>query len=402
MQLEEAWMSNRFSSENVRHAEIIVGIIGEPQTESHSVVVSEIAKGLRNYFPDFISTIVNIDSGAGNESRASFLDSADSVPKIWISMPSGARGRGNQMNLLLKEVERLKAHALVIVDSGSTSITPEWIRELATPILYGYDFVTPVYSRIEPEDSIGSNVCYPIIYGLLGKDVRYPTSGNMAISSELAQHCLLQQWSEPVMNSGVDIFMTMNALLGRFECCQVALGPKFQKTVKEDSNARFDQVVAVFFEQLLTNKDHWLSPVDVSNFRVFGEHVPDPKSSPQRNELASEAFSKFNRCREALASAINPKLFADLCRMYDQRSVTIDSRTWVQVLYEVLYQYDKSDVGEGLIKGLESLYMGRLSTLLKESQAEGILEKVIRRQAQCFFKFRNMLTQKYEYKLAVA
>lgn len=393
---------NKFYSEPLTQADLIVGVFTKNQTDTLPFVLSEIAKGLQNYFPDFISAIVHIDSNPQEETRAAFLNSTG-IPKILISTQEKL-GRGEQVFLLFKEMQRLRAQAAVIVDSSSGGVTPEWLRELATPILYGYDFVSPIYSRVEPEDNIGSNICYPLIYGLLGKDIRYPIGGDVAVSLELAQYYLSQNWTAAVKNHGVDIFMTLHALLGKFESCQAALGAKLKHSAQDHVSLRFQQTVEVLFEELLANKDHWLPPTDVKDFRIFGElKFEDYRNSFHVNGFANEAINQFNYSRDMLATVFNQNLFASLCKMYDQQLLAIDSHLWVQILYEALYQYDKTHLGGRLIKGLEALYFGRLLTLLKElQQEEGVLEKVLKKQAESFYKFRNLLTQKYEYQLAVA
>lgn len=394
---------NRFNPD-LTHADLIVGIKTQNGGDALQNVIEEVAKGLQIYFPDFIAAIVIIDDAERKEKPSALSNNADSVPTVHISSTDKLMGRGKQTYVLLNEMLRLSAHAAVIIDSNSVSITPEWVRELATPILYGYDFVTPVYASIEPEDSIGSNVCYPLIYGLLGKDIRYPCSGDIALSADFAEYCLSQIWNDAVQSRGVDIFLTLNAVLGKFECCQVALGSKLTKCTKENFGQRNSEVVKVLFETLLANKDGWLAPVDVKNFRLFGEiKSQQMKRAFHINGMAAVALNEFQKNRDRLESIIDQKLFARLCEMYDCRTVSIDSHMWMQILYESLYHYDKTDLGCELIKSLEALYIGRLITLLQESsEAEGLLEKLIKKQAECFYKFRNLLTQKYEYTLAVA
>ncbi len=395
---------NRFNPEDLTHADLVVGIQTKNHVDTLPQVVGAIAKGLQNYFPDFISAIINIDGSLQDETRTAFLSTGTAVPKIYFSCPDNMIGRGKQIYLLLKEMLRLNARATVVIDLNSASITPEWVRELATPILYGYDFVTPVYSSLEPDDSVGSNVCYPLIYGLLGKDIRNPSSGDIALSADLAEYCLSQTWSDAAQNHGVDIFMTLQAVLGKFECCQVALGSKLAKSPKENFSMRHSQIVEVLFQTLLANKNSWLAPVDVKDFRLFGEMKTDlMKSAVHLNDMASTAIKEFQQNRHLLESVLDQNLFARLREMYDCRSVIIDSQMWMQILYESLYHYDKTDLGCQLIKSLEALYIGRLITLLQESaETEGVLEKLIKKQAECFYKFRNLLTQKYEYQLAVA
>lgn len=390
----------RFNPTGLINADLIVGIPSERETKTLPNIITQISKGLRDHFPDFISTIVKIESPSQN-GRPN-LQIADGVPVITIFKPVLA-GRGQAIYFLLEEMVRLNARAAVVIDPSHSSITPEWIRDLAAPILYGYDFVAPLYSSSDGDENLGSHICYPLIYGLLGKRIRYPLGGEIAISSELAQYYLSLNWSDAAQKDGVDIFMTLHALLGKFECCQTALGPKYKKYFVTNLT-RFSQVVSVLFEELLAHKERWLLPVDVNDFRMFGESPSENfVSALHVNGRAETALREFRRSRPFLKTALSPALMSALYEMYDRRSVAIDSQMWMQILYEIFYHYEKAEMKDELIKGLESLYSGRLMTLLKESAGvEGVLEKLIKKQAECFYKFRTLLTQKYEYELAAA
>ncbi len=71
--------------------------------------------------------------------------------------------------------------AVVVVDADLKSIRPHWIQALADPILNGYAFVSPSYSRnpIEYDGTITNHICYPPIYGILGRNLRLPIGGDV-------------------------------------------------------------------------------------------------------------------------------------------------------------------------------------------------------------------------------
>ena len=64
------------------------------------------------------------------------------VVKKYISTPPGVKGKGNNFYNLFTEAEKVKARAIVVIDADITSVTPEWIRNLADPIINnGQDYV---------------------------------------------------------------------------------------------------------------------------------------------------------------------------------------------------------------------------------------------------------------------
>ena len=83
----------------------------------------------------------------------------------------------------------LGAKAIVCVDADLISITPEWIKYMAEPILTeGVDYLAPLYSRHKYDGTITNNICYPLIYGIFGRNIRQPIGGDFALSDRLARH----------------------------------------------------------------------------------------------------------------------------------------------------------------------------------------------------------------------
>jgi glycosyltransferase involved in cell wall biosynthesis len=119
---------------HVRSAEVIVGIPSFKEAHTISNVAATASQGLLEYFPNKKCVIINADNDSPDGTREAFLSTETKVPKIYISTPKGAKGKGrNVRNLLLAAVE-LQARAVVIVDADLTSFTPKWILRLGEPL----------------------------------------------------------------------------------------------------------------------------------------------------------------------------------------------------------------------------------------------------------------------------
>lgn len=392
--------------EQVNRADLIVGIPSYNEADNIAFVVKQADEGLRKYLPDFRSVIINVDNNSPDDTKGTFLGTPATAPKMYISTEPQVKGKGNNFYNLFKEMVRLNARAAVVVDADLTSITPEWIRDLAAPILNGYDYATPLYSRNEYDGTITNNICYPVLYGVLGCDIRQPIGGDFAFSCDLAKHYLKQAWSKTTRQYGIDIFMTLYAILGGFECCQVGLGAKIHKPSAPKLGPMFSQVVKTLFETLLHNKDHWLGPVNLKKLPLFGKAQFDkPQNlSVDYKAVKSTALYEFQINRDIIQNALSPQVFEKVNTMFEEGKITIGTDLWTKIVYNVLHAYDTTDLNSHLIEAMKALYFGRVVTFIRQTLEMGHeeSEEMIQNQAKHFYKYRSLLVKQYEYQRAVA
>ena len=163
--------------------DIIVGIPSYNEADNIAFVASQLSLGLKRYFPAHSSAIINVDNNSTDGTKEAFLGSeTGEIPKKYISTGKGVVGKGNNFMNLFKEVESLKAKAIVVVDADLLSITPEWVKKLVTPILEGHDFVTPLYSRNEYDGTITNHITYPLLYSIFKANIRQPIGGDFSFS----------------------------------------------------------------------------------------------------------------------------------------------------------------------------------------------------------------------------
>ena len=391
---------SRLNPHNINHADLVVGIPSYNESDTISFVVKQTIKGLKKYFPDFVSVIINVDNNSPDDTKGAFMNAPNGVPKMYISTPRGVKGKGNNFLNLFQEMVRLDARAAVVVDADLISITPEWIKELATPILNGYDYATPLYSRNEYDGTITNNICYPMIYGLLGKDIRQPIGGDFSFSLNLAKHYLAQTWSDTTRQYGIDIFMTLHAILGGFECCQVGLGAKIHKPSAPKLGPMFIQVVETLFQTFLANKDKWLCPVSIQDYPLFGEkQLERPQGlSVDYKGIKATALTEFKSTQTTLSQALDPINYTKLHKMYSHGKINIGTDFWMKNVYDLLHTYDTTDLRTDRVEAMKSLYFGRVLSFIKQSldKDHGESENMIQKQARYFYKYRNALIHKYE------
>lgn len=347
--------------------ELIVGLPSLREADSIGYVVEQVDRGLAEHFPDHRALIVNADNDSDDDTKGAFLGTETRTPKHYVSTPPGVRGKGNNFFNLFQlgrsQGDSLKA--LVVVDADLKSITPRWIGDLMGPILEGYDYALPLYSRHQFDGTITNHLCYPLIYALLGHNLRQPIGGDFGFSPRLMHHWLDQEWTDTTRQYGIDIFMTGNALTGGFKVCQVGLGAKIHKASAPKLGPMFVQVVGTLFGLLLEQREHWgdigdLEPQSAPRFGLAEMEEPQELKIDIR-ALKDQLRDEYAPRRELLGELLDPYTHTRLETMFEQDYYDVDILMWTQSLYRLIHAYaTRTDIEKReVIDALRPLYFAR-------------------------------------------
>ncbi len=350
--------------------EILVGIPSYNEADTISFVVSQVDKGLKKYFPNLKSVIVNMDNNSEDGTRDVFLDTKTTAPKEYIATSQGIKGKGNNVLNLLKFACRQgkSGKGIIMVDADLRSITPEWIKYLGEPILKGYDLAIPYYSRHQFDGTITNHICYPLFYGLLNQNIRQPIGGDFAFSPRLAKYFLEQEWQETTRQYGVDIFITLCAVFGKFKLCEAGLGVKIHKASAPKLGPMFTQVLTTLFDMILAKEPEWLAvpfetPVPLKRYGLKKLCSPQELKINIR-ELKEKLREEYIPRRQLLRKYLNDYTCSNLEKMFEQDRYHIDILMWTQIVFQILYSYHNGTAEEKkeIIDTLKPLYFARSVT----------------------------------------
>ena len=384
----------------IKKAEIVVGIPSLNEADNINYVTKKVDQGLEQYFSQKTAVIINSDNHSPDNTGRVFLQTKTKTPKIYLSTPAGQRGKGNNLRNVFLKVKNLGARAAITIDADLKNVNPRWIKCLLGPIVKGYDFLTPFYHRHKYDGSITNHLAYPLIYGLLGYNIRQPIGGDMAFSKKMVEYWLSQKWSATAKSYGIDIFMTFNAIKSGFKLGQVDLGSKIHKPSLLKLDNMFLEVTKTLFSFLVDNKDLWLKKIDLGKpplvCRVGGK-IRFQKIPPvDYKEIEETALADFINHYQLVKEYLPPEIQEVLEKMFlKEKSLKIKAALWAKIVYQMfyLYQTHSNSDKEAIIKLLRTLYFGRMASAIKENhhrnRAES--EKLIQKQASHFFKTRNYL-----------
>jgi glycosyltransferase involved in cell wall biosynthesis len=374
--------------------EFIVGIPSYLEADTISLVTKQVDLGLVQHFPNLKSMIINVDNNSEDNTKVAFLSTETKTPKHYISTPKGLKGKGNNFLNLFKFA---KKHAstlkgVVTVDADLRSITPDWIKYLGEPILKGYDYVLPIYSRHQFDGTITNHICYPLIYALLGKDFRQPIGGEVGFSPTLMNYWLEQQWNSSTKHYGIDVFMTIQAIFGNFKISESGLGTKVHKASSPKLGPMFTQVITTLFDLLVSKESSWMSiPVIKAEQKVrFGLKELGPPQELKINirELKDKLRAEYWPREKLLKKYLNEYAIMNLESMFEQDIYNIDTLMWIQVVYQLLFWYrnGSAKVRKDIVEALKPLYFARSVTFNYQTwrYSTKYVEQAIAEQAKAF------------------
>ena len=386
----------------ISEAELVVVIPSYQEADSIAHPTRVASEGLKKYFPDRKAVIINADNASPDGTEDVFLSTETEVPKIYITTPKNTPGKGWNFANAFRKSYALGARAVVCVDADLISITPEWIKYMAEPVLdEGLDYLTPLYSRHKYDGTITNNICYPLIYGIFGQDIRQPIGGDFALSDKLARHLIAVPWHRTTHQYGVDIFMTMQALLGDFKIAQVGLGSKIHKPSAPKLGEMFLQVVSTALLTVAGTFQTWKSVSSITKAPVFGlqELAPAQDLQVDRQQIRENSVKGFGETVEALREYLSPSLVDRLEKTFGESDgPEIDTDFWVDILFDVIAAFPTCADPPRLVESMRGLYFGRVYSFMNQTWdlTSAECEAPIRRQGECVFQRRNELIARLE------
>ncbi len=390
------------NEKRVPEAEIAVVIPSYKEADSIAHPTRVASEGLSTYFRDKKSVIINADNASPDGTEDVFLGTETQVPKIYITTPENLPGKGWNFENAFRKSYSLGVRAIVCVDADLISITPEWMKYMAAPILEeGFDYLAPLYSRHKYDGTITNNICYPLIYGIFGRDLRQPIGGDFALSGRLARHLVSVPWHRTTHQYGVDIFMTMQALLGDYRIGQVGLGSKVHKPSAPKLGPMFVQVVSTALVTVAGSFQKWRSVASIQKAPVFGlkELGPAQDLEVDRQMIRKNAVDGFHATVGALREYLSPKVVGRLEETFaEPGGPRIDTDFWVDILFDVIAAFGACDDPARLVESMRGLYFGRVFSFMNETWelSSAQCEEPIRQQGVRVFERRGELIHRLE------
>ncbi|MGC8602293.1 MAG: glycosyltransferase [Desulfomonilaceae bacterium] len=392
----------------IKSAEIVVGIPSLNEADLISFPTQQADHGLKKYYPEKSSVIVNVDNNSPDNTHRAFIETPTDAPKIYISTEGGVTGKGNNLRNLFDKALELEAKAVLVIDADLKSISPMWIRNLAEPLFEDYDFVAPLYIRHKYDVTVTNSIAYPLTRALYGRRVRQPIGGDVAFSNKVTR-CFVESdiWNEAIAHFGIDAWITTNAIKTHGAIIQSFMGrPKVHKMRDIDSQVGliFEDVVGTIFELMLHFESFWKDvrwsrPTAVFGFGIGDIEVPPPVNVDTQmlwDRFVTGIREKWNVYSEALEKESLNKLeeVMDIPAM----GFEFPTGLWAKIIYDFAVAYKKAVLERReLIRALIPLHYGKTLSFVIETEAMNNqqVEEFIEDQCLQFEKSKPYLVERW-------
>lgn len=399
--------------EDIKSADIVIGIPSYNNARTIKGVITNFAQGLKKYYPEYRSVIINSDGGS-KDNTFDIVNNC-SIPveiKKIATRYRGVPGKGSAFRTIFEIAERLGVKVCVVSDADTRSISPEWAYSLIEPVLgKGYGYVNPYYSRDKHDGTITNGLVYPMTRMLYGLRIRQPIGGDFSFSNGLLQIFNKDVWWEkyPNINKfGVDIWMTTIALNEGFRVCQTMLGVKIHDDKDPGSSLSdmYIQVVGMMFELIRCYEFHWkrvensVQGTMIGKYKFFEIEKINVNTSELRN-MFKEGHDKYRHIWKNIFSSGVYNEFEKVADMVPSENMHLSIELWTRIVFEYasLYNFIEESEKNALLVSMLPLYFLRTASFIREAEHLNyeIADAIVEGDAGIFERLKYRFKDQWEY-----
>ncbi len=214
--------------------DIAIGVVTTGASPSVPTVVKVVQEGMLTHLGGLTAAIIHMDPTMPDEQAGQVEPVADGIrliharPAGAMATASGLDGWSESVRAVLGLSRTLHARAVVLLNADITSMTPEWIRGLAAPVLKGgCAFVLPIYERGRYEGTLTQLFVAPLARALFGHQFWHPMADEFGCTGETAEFLLGQDiWTTDIARQGLEFWLPIGVAGGALPVAQSVLGPR--------------------------------------------------------------------------------------------------------------------------------------------------------------------------------
>lgn len=394
--------------EKIEEVDIFVGVPSFNNEGTIQHVVETTGKGLAKYYKGARCLIMVSDGGSTDDTREMAMETEvpPYIEKL-VTIYRGMPGKGSAVRAIFEAAHFLKAKTIILCDADVKSLTPNWMRNLAEPIIEKhFDYVAPFYVRYKYDATITNTIAYTLTRALYGKRIRQPIGGDFSFSPRLVSHYISEDvWDTDIAKFGIDIWLTITAIVGGFRLAQTRLGAKLHdvKDPAEHLGPMFREVVGTLFYLMGRHKEFWKRVKNSEPVKILGEEIPTkPAPFQVDQESLYEHFVAGLRIYGPLWKALlSPHDYAILEKLAQRSPENFEFpiELWVRIVYDFAIMYHQWTLPKKrLLDLMIPLYNARVAALFNVARDmnEEEFEEYIEQNARIFEENKSYLIERWE------
>ncbi len=377
---------------NIGSADLVIGLPSYKNAQATACIARIALEGAHHYYPALRTVLINADAGLAATTRRAVTSQVSDNGHNSIVLSGrydGLFGQGSAIAAVLDAALALDAKAIIVLDSHTANITPNWIAGLAHLILENKaDLVLPRYRQWTPPDGMLSDlIVYPLFRALWGRSIRRPAAPDFALSPRLATALLDEDvWGTAVAGFGLPSWLAAYAAVHSWRIVQSALGEKLPHGVVSDQdlnrpsnliepqfNHRFNDVLGVMFSLAYKYQNHWQHINSVRSLPTLTHFAPaaNPVPMPEEDmawllDNLSLGWIEYRVLWRRILTTDNLAWVEALATLSPDR-FHFPSDLWAQIIYDFVVVFNKGEVDPAqVVASLFPLYQGRLAAFQQE------------------------------------
>jgi len=370
----------------VGQVDILVGVPTFNNAATIGPLVKTLHVGLAKYFPRERTVLISPDGGSDDGTQelvraapladAELRGSSTLRTTHRVSAPyRGVPGHADGVRTVFAAADLLRAKSVVLIDANLTSMTPDWVAELARPVWEGRaDVVLPVHPRNRFDGPLLNQIVRPLVCTAFGRRLRSNLVGDFGCSGRFAARLVgHRMWEGDLARVSFDVWWVAAALAEDLRITQVHLGPCLfgPNLPRTGLSELFQQVVGAAFTCLDQQAPTWTTREGMVDVPVVG--APHEPAGPDPEIAVAPLAERFRAGVRDLGPLLREILAPDtLARLQsaagsDDEAPRLPDPLWAAVVYEFAASAHHGVMGhEHLTQALVPLYLGRTASFFAE------------------------------------
>jgi glucosylglycerate synthase len=415
---------------SIGEVDLVIGLPTYKNAQAAAHVARTVLAGARQHYPHLRTVLINADAGleattrqavAAQTGHNGFKDS------VVTGRYDGLLGQGSAIAALLDAALALDAKAVVVLDSQTQTITPNWVAGLAHLILENKaDLVTSRYRWPLPEGGLSDLIVYPLFRALWGQSVRHPAAPDFALSPALAAAVLDEDiWETEAATFGLPLWLSTHAILGPWRTAQSALGEKQlvqpppheatsrarRRTVQRQAaqwQVQFQTVVSALLRQVYDYRQQWANITTFNSVSTLTEFMSPVSFAQTTSALDLDTtllldelplgWIEYRSLWQQVLTAKNLTSIEALAALPPDRFY-FPADLWARIIYDFAVVFNKGDCDPSqIVTSLWPLYQGRLAAFWQEVAGLSVVgyEGTVAAQAVEFEETRPYLADRWQ------
>lgn len=369
--------------EQIGSADLVMGLATAAPGPTTASVAAAVRAGLDAHFAGQTAVLIHVDESPSDETATALATGLGDVKMIRVRPahlhpPDADLEWSEAVRCVLGLGRMLEARAIVMLNADLSSMTADWLRGLATPILKDdFGLVLPVYQRNRYDGTLTQALVVPLMRSLFGRQLGHPLAEEFACSRPAADLFLKQEvWDTDLARHGLEFWLPATAIESGLTLGQAVLGVR---TVAPSGPAAplgrtVGRVAGALFALAEHSEAMWLEVRGSEPVATFGI-PPEPLAGGPAVDPARMQVGFVQGVRDLLPiweRILAPETLGEVLALSDRglEEFRFGDRLWARVVYDFLLAYRARVIYRNHVaQSLAPLYLGRAASSVLETRS---------------------------------